>query len=243
MWAIEKRKYKDDLTKICFTANLLERPTSSKHRDPVQWYEAYHAKIHLSAARRLPGGQRAVIDPIWSTWDIFVATLGSSFGTKVGKDQAVTQWLNLQHINSIDEYLDSLINLMWQTGYPEDVAKDNLVRGLKREVGLAWAQTPNKPRTLYEQMAMLRDIGHNLENFHHLQGENKHTGEKQEKKTKKHMRGGKEPQGTGTGKKRAREQASEWKDKDSELAGISTELLEERKKSDMCLKYGKRTYK
>jgi len=90
---------------------------------------------------------------------------------------------------------------MWRTGYPEDVAKDKLVRELNREVGLAWAQTPNKPCTLYEQMAMLRDIGHNLENFHHPQGENKHMGEKREKKTKKHMRGDEVPQGTGTGKK------------------------------------------
>ena len=107
--------------------------------------------------------------------------LRSSFGTKVGKEQAVTQWLNLQHPNSIDDYLDSLTNLMWQTGYPEDVAKENLVWGLNQEVGLAWAQTPNKPRTLYEQMAMLRDIGHNLENFHYLQGENKHQGSNQPK--------------------------------------------------------------
>jgi len=139
VWAIEKRKYKDNLIKICFTTNLLERPISSKHRNPVQWYEAYHPKIDLAAARRLPGGQRAVIDPIWSTWDVFVAALRSSFGTKVGKEQAVTQWLNLQHTNSIDEYLDSLTNLMWQTGYPGDIAKDKLVRELNREVGLAWA--------------------------------------------------------------------------------------------------------
>jgi len=74
---------------------------------------------------------------------------------KVGKEQAVTQWLNLQHTNSIDEYLDSLTNLMWRTGYPEDVAKNKLVQGFNREVGLAWAQTPNKPCTLHEQMAML----------------------------------------------------------------------------------------
>jgi len=90
---------------------------------------------------------------------------------------------------------------------------------------------------------MLRDIGHNLENFHHLQGENKHTGEKQEKKTKKHMRGGEAPQGTGTEKKRTQKQASEWRNKDSELAGISAELLEERKKADVCLKYGKGMHK
>jgi len=57
------------------------------------------------------------------------------------------------------------------------------------------------------------------------------------------MRGGEAPQGTGTAKKRTREQASEWKDKDSELAGIPAEILEERKKADVCLKCGKGTHK
>jgi len=57
------------------------------------------------------------------------------------------------------------------------------------------------------------------------------------------MRSGKAPQGTGTGKKRTRELASEWKDKDSELAGIPAEILEEWKKADVCLKCGKGTHK
>jgi len=83
----------------------------------------------------------------------------------VGKEQAITEWLTLQHNNSIDDYLDTLINLVWRAGYPEEVAKDKLIWGLNKEVGLAWAQTPNKPEKLNEQMAMLRDIGHNLENF------------------------------------------------------------------------------
>jgi len=35
VWAIEKHKHKDDLTKIRYVANLLQRPTNSKFRDPV----------------------------------------------------------------------------------------------------------------------------------------------------------------------------------------------------------------
>jgi len=72
----------------------------------------------------------------------------------VSKEQAITEWLTLQHNNSIDNYLDTLINLVWRTGYPEEVAKDKLIRGLNKEVGLAWAQTPNKPEKLNEQMTM-----------------------------------------------------------------------------------------
>jgi len=74
--------------------------------------------------------------------------------------------LTLQYNNSIDDYFDTLINLVWRTGYPEKVAKDKLIRGLNKEVRLAWAQIPNKPEKLNEQIAMLRDIGHNLENFY-----------------------------------------------------------------------------
>ena len=54
---------------------------------------------------------------------------------------------------------------MRRTGYIEEIAKDKLNRGLDKEVGLAWAQTPQKPRSLHEQMALIRDIGHSLENF------------------------------------------------------------------------------
>jgi len=44
------------------------------------------------------------------------------------------------------------------------------------------------------------------------------------------------------GKQRKREE-KEWKDKEVELVGIPTEILEERKKADFCLKCGKNAYK
>jgi len=109
---IEKHKYNENLTKIRYTANLLERPTNSKFRDPVPWYESYHLKIDLTAARQLPGGQTVTLDPSRQTWNVFVETLRSTFATKVGKEQAITECLTLQHNNSIDDYLDTLINLV-----------------------------------------------------------------------------------------------------------------------------------
>ena len=95
--------------------------------DPAKWYESYHPKIDLSAAQRLPGGAKTTLDPKWALWRVFVKTLRCSFATRVGREQAVTQWLELKHIDSIDDYLDSLTNLMWRTGYTEDHAKDKLI--------------------------------------------------------------------------------------------------------------------
>ena len=141
VWALEPQKYKKDITKIRYAANLLHRNTTDKHRDPVKWYEAYHRKIDLAAALRLPGGTRATLDPVWSKWSVFVESLRSSFATRVGREQAVNQWHELKHTDSIDDFRDSLTNLMWRTGYTEEIAKDKLNRGLNREGGLAWAQT------------------------------------------------------------------------------------------------------
>ena len=78
-------------------------------------------------------------------WSVFIESLRSSFATRVGREQAVNQWHKLKHTDSIDDFLDSFTNLMWHTGYTDDIAKDKFNRGLNREVGLAWAQTPQKP--------------------------------------------------------------------------------------------------
>ena len=54
---------------------------------------------------------------------------------------------------------------MWRTGFSKEVAKDKMVRGLNEDIGLTRAQTPQKPRAPHEEMALLRDIGHSLDNF------------------------------------------------------------------------------
>ena len=63
---------------------------------------------------------------------------------------------------------------MWRTRYSEEVAKDKMVCGLNKEIGLAWAQSLQKPRSLHEQMALLRDIRHSLENFQVLNKKTNH---------------------------------------------------------------------
>ena len=138
VWALEAHRYKKDITKIRHAANLLHRNTNDKHGDPVKWYEAYHPKIDVAAAKRLPGGAKATLDSVWSTWNVFVESLRASFTTRVGREQAVNQWQELKHTDSIDNFLDRLTNLMCRTGYTEEVAKDKLIRGLNKEVGLAW---------------------------------------------------------------------------------------------------------
>ena len=161
----ESHKYKKDITKIRYAANLLQKNGTDRPRDSVNWYEAYHPKIDLTAACRLPRGGKATLDLVWSTWSVFVESLQASFPTRVGCEQAVNQWEELKYTDSIRNFLDSLTNLMLRTGYSKEVAMDKIVRGLNKEIGLAWAQTLQKPRSLHGQMALLRDIGHSLENF------------------------------------------------------------------------------
>ena len=91
VWALEPHKYKKGITKIRYAANLLYRNTTDKHRNPDKWYEAYHPKIDLAAAQHLPGGARATLDPVCSTWSVFIESLRSSFAIRVGREQAVNQ--------------------------------------------------------------------------------------------------------------------------------------------------------
>ena len=239
VWALEAHRYKKDITKIRYAANLLHRNTSDKHSDPVKWYEAYHPKIDLAAAQRLPGGTEATLDPEWSTWSVFVESLRASFATRVGREQAVNQWQELKHTDSIDDFLDRLTSLMWRTGYTEEVAKDKLIRGLNKEVGLAWAQTPQKPKSLHEQMALLRDIGHNLENFKILN--KSHQDPKPQNKNGYQNKGNNNSNTGGQrGKKRGRTEIStDRKERSVELKGIPDDIIAERKKAEMCLKCGK----
>ena len=130
-----------DITKIRYAANLREKNGTDRHRYPMKWYEAYHPNINLAAACRLRVGGKATLDPVLSTCSVFVESLRASFATRVGREQAVNQRPVLKHMDSIDDFLDSLTNLICCTGYTEEVAKDKMVCGLNKEIGLAWAQT------------------------------------------------------------------------------------------------------
>ena len=243
VWVLESHKYKKDITKIRYAANLLQKNGTDRHRDRVKWYEPYYPKFDLAAARRLPGGAKATLDPVWSTWSVFVESLRASFATKVGREQVVNQWQELKHTDLIDDFLDSLTNLMWRTGYSEEVAKDKMVRGLNKEIELLWAQTPQKPRSLHKQMALHRDIGHRLENFPVL---NKQTNDPKYKKQNGYQnKGNNNNTGGGQrGKQHGQGQIStDRKHCAVELKGIPEDIIAEHKKADMCLKCWKGPYK
>ena len=93
--------------------------------------------------------------------------------------------------------------------------------------------------SLHEQMALLRDIGHNLKNFKVL---NK-TNHDHKPKTQNgyQNRGNNTNTGGGQrGKKRGQGQIStDRKDRAVDLKGIPEDIIAEYKKADMCLKCGK----
>ena len=123
MSVLESHKYKKDITKIRYAPNFLQKNGTDRHSDPVKCYKAYHPKIDLAAARTLPEGAKATLDSVWSIWSVFVESLQASFATRVGREQAVTQWQDLKHTDLIHDFLNRLTNLMWHTGYSEEVAK------------------------------------------------------------------------------------------------------------------------
>ena len=115
--------------------------------------------------------------------------------------------------------------------------------GLIQEIGLAWAQTPQKRRSLHEQMALLRDIGHRLQNFRVL---NKQTNDPKPKTQNGYQNKGNNnnTQVSPRGKTHGKGQIStDRKDHSVELKAIPEDIIAERKKSDMCLKCGKGPHK
>ena len=113
---------------------------------------------------------------------------------------------------------------MWRTGYTDEVAKDKLIRGLNKEVGLAWAQIPQKPRSPHGQMALIQDIGHNLKNYKVL---NKTQQSQPQKDNKGNKNMGNQNSGKNENGKRGRfEIRTDRKDKSVELMGISKKILD-----------------
>ena len=118
-----------------------------------------------------------------------------------------------------------------------------MVRGLNKEIGLAWAQTSQKPRSLHEQMALLKDIEHGVVNFRVFTNQTNDPKPKnqnwyQSKGNNNNTRGGQ------SGHKRGQGQIStDKKDCVVELKGIPEHIIAERQMADMCLKCEKGPYK
>ena len=74
-------------------------------------------------------------------------------------------WHLLKHTNSIDNYLDKLIRLIWQTSYKGQTVEDKLKWGLNHKLGEDWARVIKKPKTVEEQIVLLREMEHWIEDY------------------------------------------------------------------------------
>jgi hypothetical protein len=115
----------DDLDKIRTAGMLCDGKAGG-------WYETYRLKIDRNMAMRVLG--KWVEDPKFQTWDHFEATLRDSHGGRLRRQKDVHKWNTLRQTGGIDAFLDEVTRLMWITDYPENVVKDKLRDGLKRDL-------------------------------------------------------------------------------------------------------------
>jgi hypothetical protein len=141
------------------------RTAGSRCRDNAQsWYQTYQLKIDADLAIAKLG--KFQNDPLFRTGSYFQKLLRESHGGgKPRREDAVSEWNGLRQTEGIDAFLDAITRLMWVTGYSDDVVKDRLAEGLKRELALDWAKVQQKPKSVERQIAMLRDMGHSIERF------------------------------------------------------------------------------
>ena len=146
----------------------------------------------------------------------------------------------LKYTNSINDYLDKLIRLIWQTGYKGQTVKDKLKRGLNHKLGEDWARVIKKLETVEEQIVLLREMGHRMEYYNRTKqdyAQNKEdktmdcnpkwrSDQKYQPRDKKEFQKDK-------GKK------ADWKETTVELKGIPEHILKERREADDCQKCDK----
>ena len=131
------------------------------------------------------------------------------------------------------------------------MVKDKIKEGLTDEMRRKWAMVQGKPKQIYPYMDALRKFAHEIERtaaYTKSQNRSRGSGEasepapkrekKKERKEKKEKRDKpSQPQsqpGPSKGKGKA-----DFKDRDTELRGIPSSVIEERKKASVCLKCGK----
>jgi hypothetical protein len=139
-FALERRHYKQDIDKIRYASLLLKG-------NAAKWYEAYHLHINSSAADYIRG-RHELLEASFATWDRVVASLRSSFGSRLTREKAVREFEKLEHSKGIDAFLYELTRLIWQTGYSDDVVKDKISRSLNKELSEDWSKVLDKLKVL-----------------------------------------------------------------------------------------------
>ena len=60
---------------------------------------------------------------------------------------------------------------MWRTGYKGQTVEDKLKRGLNHKLGEDWDRVIKKPEAMEEQIVLLREIGHWIEDYNRTKQE------------------------------------------------------------------------
>lgn len=132
---------------------------------------------------------------------------------------------------------------MWSTGYSKKVSKNKMVHRLNKEIGLAWAQTMQKRRSLHEQMALLRDIVNCFKNFQLLKNQTNEAKPQNQNRYQNKSKNNNTRGGLRVKKRSEAKIGTNRKDHVVELKEISEDIIAESKRADMCLKCEKGSYK
>ena len=134
---------------------------------------------------------------------------------------------------------------MRRTGYKGQTVEDKLKRGLNHKLGEDWASVICKPDMVDEQIALLREMGHRIEDYNRTKQQGEST-QKYKTSMDRNPKRGSEQKYKPRGKKEFRKDKGkkiEWKERMVELKEIPEEVLKERKEADDCQKCGKHGYK
>ena len=151
---MEHNQFHDDVQKIRYAGQLIK---DRAHK----WYWAYHLQIRERDVTRVQGA--IDLDPRYADWDRFEATLRATFGVRVTREQATIEWEKLHHTSNIDDFMDEITRLMWITAYEGYTVEDKIRNGLNDVMVVEWTQVAQKSRVVGEQLSLLRDIGHSME--------------------------------------------------------------------------------
>jgi len=261
LWEVEASNYPTDLKKIHKVAGLLRGKAAN-------WWRTYRLAIDEKAAIRATGQYE--FKPRYAEWEFFEDSLRDAFGGRHDTARYQQELETLKHrTGHIDEYLNEFTRLMWLIGpFSENTLKNWLKKGLDGSLGRRWSEISDRPATLAAQIKRLREMGHQSEDYALTQrairgsetvkdktttpggktkekshGEKSSTGGVSSKPDKeKSGRRDKKPGGT-TETKRPKPGDSEWKDKETELKGVSSELRKKRWEAGQCQKCGKEGHK
>ena len=112
------------------------RNKDDKFGDPASWYESYHLKIDANVVQRVLGSLQDYLDPKWEQWATFVEALRLSFSNRVSREQAITDWHLLKHIDKNLEV--RLVRLIYMAHRRRTKNPDAVVRSVSILVHLLW---------------------------------------------------------------------------------------------------------